>query len=285
MDAYELARTVAQGAFDLHTHTSPSHFSRQLNDLELLKEADDLGMDGVLLKCHRGCTAARAFLANLAVNTKICRAYGSVTLNWAVGGLNPNAVDASAALGGKMVWMPTIDAENHQKGHSVSPNPLCPPLTVFDETGALKPVVYDIFDVVKSYGIFLATGHLSPKEGIALCKAGLDQGVNMIFTHPDWHGTKIDVETQAELQKQGVWLEKLWAPVTLGEIPADYLADSLKKLGPDHLFMATDHGISSLSRPNAAILDCMAAMAERGLSRRDLEVLWRDHPKAIVGAQ
>ena len=42
---------------------------------------------------------------------------GSVTLNDAVGGLNPFAVEAALDLGARVIWMPTISAQNHIVKH------------------------------------------------------------------------------------------------------------------------------------------------------------------------
>ena len=44
------------------------------------------------------------------LSTKI---FSSIVLNNVVGGINPYAVEHTAAMGGKIVWMPTLAAENH----------------------------------------------------------------------------------------------------------------------------------------------------------------------------
>lgn len=56
----EMARELIVGAYDMHTHTTPSAFPRALNDLELVREADALGMAGVMIKAHYGSTSTRA---------------------------------------------------------------------------------------------------------------------------------------------------------------------------------------------------------------------------------
>ena len=39
------------------------------------------------------------------------KVYSSIVLNNVVGGLNPYAVEHTAAMGGKIVWLPTLAAE------------------------------------------------------------------------------------------------------------------------------------------------------------------------------
>ena len=84
----ELAKELISGSYDLHTHTIPSAFPRALDDLELVREAEDVHMAGVMIKAHYGCTAARAALIN-RVSGCHARAFGGLALNWPTGGLNP----------------------------------------------------------------------------------------------------------------------------------------------------------------------------------------------------
>ena len=49
----ELAKELISGSYDLHTHTIPSAFPRALDDLELVREAEDVHMAGLWL---HGCT-------------------------------------------------------------------------------------------------------------------------------------------------------------------------------------------------------------------------------------
>jgi hypothetical protein len=107
----ELALGLVRGGYDLHTHTSPSHSPRSLDDFTLLNEADEIGMAGVMIKSHYEPTEARASLANIYAGAKKAKAYGAIALNWPVGGLNPYAVESSLYLGGVLVWMPTRDAQ------------------------------------------------------------------------------------------------------------------------------------------------------------------------------
>ena len=49
MDNFEtLAQELLVGAYDLHTHTTPSHVSRALDDFQLVQEASQAKMAGVL---------------------------------------------------------------------------------------------------------------------------------------------------------------------------------------------------------------------------------------------
>ena len=148
----EQAEELLRGAYDLHVHTEPSAFPRELTDWELLQDAEEAQMAGVLIKTHYGCTADRAAVVNLKSGCR-ARAYGALALNWPTGGLNPYAVENCLHQGGILIWMPTRDAK-HCLTYGNMPGDFFsrPGITILDEKGNLLPVVYDIMDIVKKYG-------------------------------------------------------------------------------------------------------------------------------------
>ena len=64
LDANKKAEELLKGAYDLHVHSSPSVFPRELDGFQLIREADAAGMAGVMLKSHYESTALRAELIN-----------------------------------------------------------------------------------------------------------------------------------------------------------------------------------------------------------------------------
>ena len=48
----QIAKELIKGGYDLHTHTEPSAFHRALDDFDLVREAGEAGMAGVLIKAH-----------------------------------------------------------------------------------------------------------------------------------------------------------------------------------------------------------------------------------------
>ena len=63
-----------------------------------------------MLKSHYAPTAERAAVVRGAVPG--VRALGAIALNAGVGGLNAQAVEIAARGGARIVWLPTVDAEN-----------------------------------------------------------------------------------------------------------------------------------------------------------------------------
>ena len=92
-------------AIDIHIHTAPDIFERNVTAESAAADAMAAGMGAIVVKSHSTDTAARAETASLAIGFPV---YGGVALNYPVGGINHHAVIETARQGGKIVWMPTI---------------------------------------------------------------------------------------------------------------------------------------------------------------------------------
>ncbi|MFN8234197.1 MAG: DUF6282 family protein, partial [Actinomycetota bacterium] len=106
------------GAIDLHCHPHPDLFPRLADDLEVVQHAAGLGLRAIMVKCHSEPTVSRAYLTQKMVPD--VQVFGGIVLNRSVGGINPAAVEAALRLGGREVWMPTVDAAFHVEMHGGS---------------------------------------------------------------------------------------------------------------------------------------------------------------------
>lgn len=279
------ALELIKGAYDLHTHSAPSHVLRDLDDFELLREADALGMAGVMIKSHYDPTPGRAFIANKYAGAKVTKAYGAIALNWPVGGINPYAVEAAAKMGAILAWMPTKDSQNCLTFGTMDGDIFQRPgVSIYDKDGKILPSVYDVIDVIKKYDIYLATGHLSAKESIELCKIGCEQNCKMILTHPDWNRTIVPLETQLQLSKMGVIVEKVWINVVEKDVSLAAFVDSMHQIGTEHIYLVTDRGQKGQKHPTTAFLDCMEALLDNGITEQDILNMSHTVPAMIAKA-
>ena len=91
------ARELVRGAVDYHVHVSPDFVERRIDDLSLARRCLETGLGGFGLKSHYTATVERARVVAAAVPG--VTVLGTITLNAAVGGLNPLAVEIAEALG------------------------------------------------------------------------------------------------------------------------------------------------------------------------------------------
>lgn len=279
----DLASELIHGTYDLHIHAAPSPFNRALDDMQLLRAAGEAGMAGILLKSHYEPTAARAEVANRYAGSS-ATAYGAIALNWPVGGLNPYAVHNALKRGAKIVFMPTRDAANSLVSGDMPGDFFHRPgIHILTEDGKLKPEVYDILSVLAECGVTLATGHISPEESILLCKEGIRKGVRMVLTHPEFSRTRIPADTQRELAKLGVLIEKCWYNIGGNECTAEVMAQHIRQVGAEHCYMTTDRGQADKEFPVDAMKNFIATMLNQGISEREIRTMTHDIPKIVLG--
>src|ERR1700736_5535357 len=153
MPISDAAWEALKGGYDLQVHVAPDVIERRVDDLDLAKEFLGRGLRGFVLKSHYFPTAERAKVVTKAVPG--IAAYGAITLNHSVGGLNPVALELAGRSGCKIVWFPTVDAQNETAGRVDGTNVklrFCPkiqrelpaegiappPLTVLDSNGKVS---------------------------------------------------------------------------------------------------------------------------------------------------
>lgn len=135
-------------------------------------------------------------------------------LNRAVGGINPAAVEAALQLGGKHVWMPTVDAANHartfgstgayDKHASTVAKAQDVGIEVFDDGGRPIDGLIDVLDLAAQYSGILSKCHLSVREIKLLVRTAGRRGVEKIMiTHPFFKVPALDLDGLRELVDQG----------------------------------------------------------------------------------
>ncbi len=97
---------LLKGAIDPHVHSGPSIAPRGIDHVTLLQQASQAGFAAVVTKDHDYSGVMTAELIRQHFPELKTKIYSSIVLNNVVGGLNPYAVEHTAALGGRIVWLP-----------------------------------------------------------------------------------------------------------------------------------------------------------------------------------
>ena len=268
------------GVIDLHVHTAPDVRPRRLDDLALAQEAAAAGMRAVLLKSHHTLTADRATLVQSQV--KGIRVFGGLVLNEAVGGLNPAAVEAALAMGAKEIWLPTLSAANHLQATSSA----TPGITILDETDQLKPVVFDILELIAHQDVILGTGHLSVHEIQRLIPAAQMVGVKRILvTHPELPIVNMPISVQHALVKHDVFFERCFY-VTLfppQPVPVSAIAAAIRQVGPETTVLATDFGQVENPSPIEGMRQYLTEVLALGFGQNEIDRMARVNPAVLLG--
>ena len=283
----------AAGVIDMHTHTHPDVFGRNIDDVDLARIAKARGMRGIVLKNHISETASRAALAMKEVPG--IEVFGGIVLNKAVGGINPDAVEWMHRIygsRGKVVWLPTFESDKHvktfgkpdAKGIVVAPG------------GKVTPEMEAILKIIARENLLLATGHVHAEEVLAVVKRGKELGVkNMIVTHGFTNVPGLTMAQAKEAVANGAVIEVCFLQFQAGpnaplaflkhwtQINAKNVAQAVKELGASGLVVSSDLGQSANMVHPDGIEVAIASMNAEGISDADIDTMMRKNPARLLG--
>jgi hypothetical protein len=294
----ELAWKAIQGAYDLQVHVAPDVIERRIDDVGLAEEFLARGLKGFVLKSHYIPTAERAKVVCRAVPG--IQAYGALTLNHSVGGLNPVAVELAGRSGAKIVWMPTVDAANETAGRLDGPSTKLPfwakiqrelaasgisppPLTVLDENGKVNEATRRCLELIGRHNMILATGHLGRHEIFPLVREAREMKLQRILvTHAEFPSQNFSAEEQLELADAGAVIEHCFTTMHTGKAPWDAVLNSIRKVGPERCVLSTDLG-QTINPPVAEGFAMFAqTLLDAGFSTEQIRRMAVINPGALI---
>ncbi|MEG4075412.1 DUF6282 family protein [Microcoleus sp. Pol14C2] len=287
-----LQKSTIEGAIDFHIHSSPDVIPRRLDDFEVAKLAARAKMKAVVLKNHYASTAARAVLVNKIVPE--IEVFGGVVLNHAVGGINPDAVDAMHRIGGKygkVVWLPTVDAEHHLQVFHKSGMGI-----KVAENGKVLPETAAVLKMVAKDNLVLETGHISSEEVMAVvAEANLLNIKNILITHAMADVPGLSLENMQTATQMGAFLELAFVNDLMGDNAADdghknwhqvsisKMAAAIKLIGAEHFVLSTDLGRKPDPLPAEGYKLFVEKLIGEGISPHEIDLMMKHNPARLLG--
>lgn len=277
----ERARVLVEGAYDLHVHVAPDVPRRRIDDRTLAQRFAELGLAGFALKSHYTSTAERAqVVSSLVADVQVV---GTLTLNWAVGGMNALAVEIAAREGAAIVWMPTVDSPAETAGRTQPRDGDKVPqwaqlqhelrglglsidaVHVTDPGGRLLPEARDVLRAIARHDLVLATGHLGRDDTFAVVDAALEEGVaRIVVTHPEFPCQNFSLDDQRTLAERGCLLERCLSTPLSGKTEWEHVFDGVRAVGVEHSLFSSDCG----NPDYPPVEDGLALWADRLLGAR-----------------
>jgi hypothetical protein len=279
-----LCATRAQdirGVVDVHVHSDPDSMPRSIDAVDLAKLAASRGMRALLLKNHYESTASLAYLVRKTAPG--IEVFGGIALNRAVGGINPAAVDRMTQMKGgwgRVVWMPTFDAENQVRYSKESR-----PFVSVSSGKALLPAVLEVLDLIAKHRLVLATGHSSPEEGLLLIREARKRGIERILvTHAMLAPVRMNVEQMREAARLGAKLEFVYNALIGSKMLelADY-AKAIRDVGPESCILSSDLGQAGNPLHPDGFQAFLKMLAGAGFSSRELDTMSKTNPAKLLG--
>ena len=276
------ADRLMEGAMDIHVHFAPDpRVERRGSAIDVAQQAKEMGMRGLVLKSHEYPTHPVAYTASQVVPD--ITLIGGVALDYEVGGLNPAAVESTAKMGGRVVWMPTYSARSDHERKGLNGG-----ISLLDDKGQLVPEVFAILEQVKAHDMVLATGHISTAESMALVAEARNHGINrVVVTHATtmafWNG--MTVEEMKTLASMGAYIEHclhVMMPLT-NRMPPKELAETMSAIGLENCIVSSDFGQDFHPMPAEGLRMGVATLLQAGMEEVEVGLLVKDNPSRLLG--
>lgn len=278
---------MMRGAIDMHVHFGPDmppapdiRVARRLDGLGTARQAREAGMRAIVMKSHHWPTGALARTIQPIVPE--VSLFGTVVLNYSIGGLNPFAVEVAAKIGCKVVFPPTWNSVYHLSRHV--PESLIPVgargrpgLTVLDDNGRLLPEMQEILEIVKANDMVIATGHLSPREHLVLVAEAHHRGIErIVVSHVR---EEITLEERKQMADQGAVIELIYRP----KMDPVAIIQSARAIGLERCAMTVDGGQAFNPYAAEAFRVFVGQLLYHGMSPEEVKTIAQRVPARVLG--
>lgn len=283
-----------RGAIDPHMHSGPANVARSLDHIEAMQEASQCGYAAIVFKDHHYDVSPTARLLARHFPQFTTKVFSGIVLNSTVGGMNPLAVEHCAAHGGKIVWMPTLSAENHNRWALTHNHPAA---SASMRAPAEVPVTIDrrvvrddakaVLDVIAAKNLILATGHLHVEEVWRVTDEARRRGVKQIIvTHPE-DIVDASMNDVGGLAAAGCYIEHSLAGFVEGSSLRGHTYDDLKlwiDAGTvDRTILCSDLGAAGTIRPVEGFRRAIKGCIDLGYSDDEIRRLFSQNAAAMLG--
>jgi hypothetical protein len=293
-DRRDEVKELLVGAIDLHCHSGPAAMPRILDHHEAMMDCAAAGFHALVYKDHFYPGMAHAILLEKLFPDTGMRLFSGIVLNNAVGGINPHAVDHAARLGAKIVWMPTLSAENHIQQASgqaktfpkTAQKMLDPiPLSALDANEKITDDTKKVLDLIAEADIILAGGHLPVSELHLVFEEARRRGVKkMIVNHPTYVVGCSDDDIRG-LVALGAYMEHSICMFVEGRAKKygpDKLAHLIRTAGVDRTLLCSDLGLMGSPRPVDGYRAVVEILLDLQMAEGDIRKLIGSNASALL---
>jgi len=277
---------LMEGLIDVHCHTGIAATTNRLYDiLDIAEQASAVGQRTIVSKAHNVPTTRSSFIAQKCHNKwaedngkRKVDLFGGVVLNYAVGGLNPDAVVSSYRLGGKYVWLPNMDAAHHRKIVGVKGG-----IRLLNDQNEVVPELKEILHLIAEGDMVLGVGHNSTKERFAVVDEAIKMGVKRIeINHINYPISRITIEQAKMFAEKGA----LIGIYAMGFRPPTFFMDEaleiINKVGAENIVIASDCGHFEFPSPVEALRLMITELLMQGIPDSDVKKMVKINPERLL---
>ncbi|WP_345041165.1 DUF6282 family protein [Georgenia daeguensis] len=263
---------------DFHVHPGPDSRPRRCDAFDIAAAAHAHGIVGMVLKSHTLSTVGTASVLE-RVQPGL-RVSGGIAMNRAAGGINPEAVEASARAGGKVIWFPTQDSENERRRTGAGG----PAVSIWGSGGALTPDVHDVLRLAADHDQVVCSGHLAPDEVVALFDAAVEHGVErFVVSHPDHRHVDMPVSLQSDLARRGAVMERVVPRREISDVDLPGMVARIGAVGVGRNVLGSDLGQPHNPVPPEGFRRFAEQLLDEGISEAELTLMGLTTAAELLG--
>lgn len=284
-------------AIDLHCHIdlefSETLFRKRAPEWEWLPHAEATGMRGVVLKSHWWPTVATVPYIRQLYRGPV-ELWSSVTLNPTAGGVQPWVVESAAAMGARVVFMPTwsSSADLANRGFSsrigeayatFDPGAISG-IALLDPSGELGEPARAILTYCHEHALTLASGHIGWQESLVLAREAHAQGFRrLILSHPLAASVNAPLDAVREIADLGGWIELCWTNVAPGRMAPETAVEWIREVGVEHVVVSTDYFRGANPIPPELFRLLLGSLYDAGLKTDEIRRVAAVNPARALG--
>jgi hypothetical protein len=284
---------VLRGGVDTHVHGGSDPMERLMLEDDVAIDYTDAGMRAMVFKTWYTPSASRNALVQKAADrhaeaqgVRPVQVFGGVTLNYSVGGFNPEAVKKCLGFPGmKYVWMPMVDSYHHRR--VVYDDWSGFGLSFLDDQRQVIAPVKEILRIIADNDLVLACGHYPYEDAAALVEEARRLGVTRIeLVHPAHIHSKHTIAQMKEQAERGakLMLSGLGAMAfPLHESGPLYAAQIVKEVGATNLIYGSD--IGQLQNPPHVVMNrwMVKLLFAYGCTKEELQTVFQASGRELLG--
>ena len=282
-------------AVDTHVHGASDPFERLMPEDLIARDFTDAAFRAIVIKTWFTPSASRNQIVQRltdeyaeAHSLRAVRVLGGVTLNYSVGGINPDVVRKCLGFPGmKYVWVPMVDSYHHRR--VVYDDWSGFGLKFTDDKFNIVSEMKEILRIIADNDLVLAVGHYGYEDAAALIEEARRLGVEHIeLVHPQLiHSGRHSISQMNDQIERGAKIMIMtkglvaWPPYN----NPFFIVRAIRQLGAQNFVLGSDFGqvqhIPSLVGDRWGIKSLLA----NGVSVEDMRTILQDSPREHLGLE
>lgn len=287
-----LVDDLLRNSIDTHAHGGSDPMERLLLEDDLAIDCTQAGMRAIVIKTWYTPSASRNALVQRTVDRyadshglspTIC--FGGITLNYSVGGFNPEAVKQCLGYPNmKYVWVPMVDSYHHRRvvyddwsGYGLK--------FTDDNLNIIEPM-REILRIIAANDLVLAIGHYPYDDAAALVEEARRLGVTKIeLVHPSMIHSKHTIEQLKAQADRGAKLmfRSKGLVAYPSELEPPYAVRVIREVGAENLVHGSDWGQIYNLHHVVGIRWSIKVLLSCGITPAEIRTIYQDSPAELLG--